>query len=354
MANQLSFLAHSTRQRIVPIRAFARAMRERDAAFAERVRGFESRFGPVDEDTLAVLAQASYFCWFEVEYERDYIEVCRAIGAGSPTSLYLCRQVSPGRWAGMHAYVIGVRRWLGADRLIPGVIDRGKVERTARWLGVRTPAVEALAELYLCALIADLSRLSLAKLSGADDPDPEAYVDFRPWYAGRGGTPCTTECRRSLIEKWAERARLETNGEPDDVEELISNLLKASQPACQHRFSRYQDVKITSIGALKWRGAVPPDDEAPKRQAAEWFERANLAGWLAGLPPETSLSRTLYDALGTRTERKETIVRDFFCGPPGDVFWDWLELNAQQCGLTAGARFAAIDAGHRPPAAQGR
>jgi hypothetical protein len=127
------------------------------------------------------------------------------------------------------------------------------------------------------------------------------------------------------------------------VEELISNLLKISQPACQHRFSRYQDVKITSIGAHKWRGAVPPDDEAPKRQAAGWFERASLDGWLAGLPPETSLSRTLYDALGTRTERKRAIVRDFFCGPPVGA-WDWLELNAQRCGLTASARFGVVDA----------
>ena len=45
-------------QQMVPIREFAQAMLEADSDFAARVQRFADRFGAVDADGLAVLAQA--------------------------------------------------------------------------------------------------------------------------------------------------------------------------------------------------------------------------------------------------------------------------------------------------------
>jgi hypothetical protein len=327
-------------QRIVPMRAFARAMLKSDEGFAERIRRFEDAFGKVDADTLAVMAQASYFCWFEVEYERDYVEVCRAIGSGKPTSLFLCRQVTPKRWAEMNSYIVGVQRWLGSDAPLPEAVDLSKIAQIIQWLGESNPQKEALAELFLCHLVPDLLRLSLAKLSGADDPDETAYVDFTRWYHGTDGTPVTLEGGQAVINELKRRVRQEMACSPDDAEELVAGILRKSQPACQHRFSRYQDIKIASIGALKWRGNVPPDTEVPRLAAAKWFEQASLEGWLQGVHPETDLAEKLYNALGTPTERKQAMVRDCLCGPPRGA-WHWLQSNAEGEGLSAAALFKA-------------
>ena len=327
-------------QQIIPMIEFAQAMLERSPGFAGRVRKFEREHGPADDDTLAVLAQANHFCWYEIEYTRDYLDVCRAISIGEPTSLHLCRQVTPKRWAEMNSYVVGVQCWLGAPTPVPPETNRRKVKQIVNWLGRPTPHKEALAELYVCHLVLDyLLLLSLAKLSGCDDPGQERYVDFTSWYRSSDDARLTLEDRDRLVGQFIERAREAVCSKPDSSEELITNILKESQPPCHHRFSRYQDIKISSIGALRWRGIVPPDTEAPKYAARDWFEEACLEGWLAGNPANTDLTQRLYAALGKPTERKKTIVRDFFHGPREPVIWDWLEENAHDRGLTATALF---------------
>lgn len=331
----------SVKQHIVPITEFARAMIETDPSFAKRVTHFEESFGTVDEDSLAVLAQASYFCWFEVEYERDYFEVCRAIGSGSPTSLFLCRQVTPRRWASMNSYVVGVQRWLGFEHSLGDKVDPSRIDRIVQWLGERIPPKEALAELYVCHLITDLLELSLAKLSASNDPDEDEYADFTQWYRGIDGAPFTVEKRETLVGILKQRVYQEISDTHSTAQELVVNILKESQPACQHRFSRYQDIKLTSIGALKWRGNVPPDVEVPRNAAAEWFEAVSLENWLAGLPPQTYLSRKLWDALGSPTERKKAIVRDFFRVLPTSGFFYWLDSKAKREDSTASAKFLA-------------
>ena len=49
-------------QKTIPLARFSQVMRERDHGFADRVRVFEDRFGRVDRDTLAVLAQGYPVC----------------------------------------------------------------------------------------------------------------------------------------------------------------------------------------------------------------------------------------------------------------------------------------------------
>ena len=135
----------SAKQRVIPIKEFAEAMLETDSGFTDRVRRFEERFGKADSDTLAVLAQAAYFCWGNNEYRNGIVEVCRAIKAGRPTSFFYHGQITPRRWAVLNTYVIGVQNWLGVDRHITSGTSKTKIKQIEQWLGKREPAKDALA-----------------------------------------------------------------------------------------------------------------------------------------------------------------------------------------------------------------
>lgn len=326
-------------QQAVPLIDLAKAMLRTDLGFRERVERYQSQFGPADQETLAVMAQASYFCWFHAEYEGDYVRVCRAIGAGAPTSLYLCRQVPPRRWTEMNGYVVGVQRWLGIDEPVPSDLPAGLTDDIARWLGQSTPVKRVLAALYVTHLIADLLRVSLSRLGQPDAAVQPIYADYATWYVTPDGRPLSSATLAERKRDLAHQVRSHPALPQSVAGELVSGLLGASQPACHHRFSRYQDIRISSIGALRWRGSVPPDDRAPRGAAAQWFEQASLEGWLEDIPPTTPLKKQLYAALGAASPRKRALVLGFFCGPPDGGFFAWLQERAEHDGSTVAASF---------------
>lgn len=344
-------------QRVVSIADFARARREAGGQFAERVEQFESRFGPVDDDRLAVLAQAAYLCWNNVQAESNLFALCEAISRGKPTSQYYHCQITPDRWNEMHAYLVGVQRWLGLEDPVPPQIDAQKVEQVGKWLGERAPAKEALAKLLLIRLVDDLlSYMSLARLGCVPDPDAAEYSDFSAWYFAPDGTPYAVprsgDDRRPFAEppfkaRAEELARLVRENmatAPDDAEGLVGQMMRQTQPPCMHRFSRYLDVQITSIGALKWRGNLPPD-RVPKAAWQAFHEQAKeaLEAWGDGLPPDGELAKRLHASLGEPTEQKQAMIHDFlFAGfwDEGDgAGWHWLVPRAQTEGTNACSLF---------------
>lgn len=328
----------AAKQHVVPIRQFAQAMLEADSGFAERVQQFEERSGKVDADTLAVLAQAAYLCWGENEHRTDFLQVCRAIGTRKPTSFYHCRQIAPERWVEINTYVVGVQSWAGVDLPLPSGIDGGKVKRIAQWLSGRDKAKDALAELFLCQLIDHLLNISLAKMGRDVMPEEAAHADFTPWYFRPDGARYGTGNREVLVEEYTQRVRQEMMSAPGDAEELIRNILAPDQPPCMHRFSRHLDIQLASIGALKWRGNLPPDD-VPKEKWLAFLDesKAALQAWLEDAPASGDLAIKVHEALGKATERGKAMVRDFLLaesrGSPGG--WDWLEEKARKEGTKA-------------------
>jgi len=319
-------------------------MRAHDHGFADRVRVFEDRLGQVDCRTLAVLAQAAYFCWFEQEYERDFLEVCRAIGSGVPTSLYLCGQVTPQRWTALHEYVVAVQRWLGDERPCPEVMDKMKVSLISQWLGEPAAAKSALAELFLHGFIHGLRYgTSLSVLSGDTEHAVEQlYDDYSSWYSRvMDGRPYGDREHGVAAEECKQRALHEMQTNEEDARELIDWILKDSQPACMHRYTRYQDIKLASIGALKWRGALPVAD-VPKDAACRYLDEGTAAvnAWLCDEPRSGDLAAALYEALGTPTETKRSIVRSCFLPSKDDLstcFSAWLSEQAQEVGSLVGS-----------------
>jgi hypothetical protein len=312
---------HSPR---IPMADFARAMREADPGFAARVRGYEARFGRADPDTLAVLAQASYYCWFTCDYAPDFLHVCEAIGAGVPTSLRLCGQVSPRRWVQLNTYLIGVQRWLGDARPVPPGADGNRVNRIAEWLGPREPGKECLVALFLHRLARELRGVGLSVLAGPGHQEDADYEDFAAWYPESAGDDAADDLARRA------RRALDASARTDD---LLAGLTKPTQPPCMHRYTRYLDIRLASIGALAWRGRVPPDNEEPKHRAAAWLDyaAAQVRSWLEGLPPAGATGEAIHRALGAPTDRPQYIARACLLPPKDDLgtaFFDWLSAQA--------------------------
>jgi len=339
-------------------------MRETGGSFADKVERFESRFGAIDDDMLGVLAQAAFLCWHNVEIQANLFALCEAIKTGNPTSHYYHCQITARRWNEMHTYLLGIQRWLGVEHALPPEIDPRQVEQIGTWLGERAPVKQALTELLLIRLVDDLlNYVSLARLGSGRGEEEETYSDFSARYWARDGTPYAVARKgddsrqpfadplfKERADKLADLVR-ENMSSLEDAEQLISSIKRQTQPPCMHRFSRYLDVQITSIGALKWRGNLPPEP-TPK---AEWQAftaqaQAALKLWATNAQesterakPDSETERRIYAALGVPTELKQSIVRDFVLYPFWDVGvaagWTWLVQGAQATGSTAYAAF---------------
>ncbi|MFC1712362.1 hypothetical protein ACFL6S_01770 [Candidatus Poribacteria bacterium] len=305
----------------IDIREFAEAMLEADDGFASRVKRFEARFGAVDADMLGVLAQAAYLCWGNNEYWDNLMEVCQAISMGKPTSSFYHAQITPERWIELHAYVVGVQCWIGSELPLPVGIDNEKITRIVAWLGEHSPVKDFLANLYLCQLIGLLLDTGFAKM-GTDIPSEE-YADFTPWYVRPDGTWYS----EAPIEEYKQCVEREMTGDSESVDELLLNLLEPTNPPCLHRFSRHQDIRISSIGALKWRGNLPAD-EVPKANWEAFLDEvgSELRGWIDGAMPGGDPGRRLHEALGNPTEKSKAIVSNFLLADDrgSTASWHWL------------------------------
>jgi len=330
----------AAQQRIIPIGEFSRAMLESDDGFANRVSRFEDHFGPADADTLSVLVQAAYFCWGNNEYRNGIVKVCQAIGMGKPTSFFYHAQITADRWDILNTYVMGVQRWLGVDLPVTGRIDGRKIQQIGHWLGEHSPMKNALVELFLHNLIARLLDVSFAKLGGDVLPDDVCYADFTNWYTSSDGIAYNNSSKDDFIEKCRQRIRHKMGSVSPDGEELLIGILQDSPPPCIHRFTRYLDIQITSIGVLKWRGNLPPDS-VPKDKWMVFLDEVHnaLTAWINGALPRGELAFRLHKALGKHTQRNRAIVRDFLLSDDRGAASDWLVRKSLEEGTTAGHVF---------------
>ncbi len=315
------------KEEIIPISEFADAMRESDAIFAERVAAFAERFGCVSHDMLGVLAQSAYICWFECEFEEDLVATCRAIGSCRPTSLYICGQISPQRWLFLNEYVLGIQTWLGMDAALEVETNNAHIQQIVSWLGQMNEERKALATLFLSHLIQLLSKgVSLSRIGSSGVVPERTYTDFSKWYSCPS-VPEAVERTRKIL------------GTGKD--ELISGMNLPDEPACQYRWPRYLDIKVCSIGAMRWRGNLP-EDSAPKQPKQRFWSKVDAAfrTWQAKNEPKGTIASIIHEALGEYSEIKSAVLGQFLNEPPpGTDFCSWTIEKSRTAGLTPAARF---------------
>jgi len=334
--------------RTVPIIEFAEAMRAQGGSFAERITRLETRFGPVRADLLGVLAQAAFLCRVNIQGEANLLAACRAIRTGKPSRWHYHCQITPERWDEMHAYLVGIQCWLGIELPVPPKLNRPKLDQINLWLGSPIPARKALCELFLIRFVDDLLNYASFACLGAEQQMPQGdYMDYSDWYfavdCGPYAVPKTRDSSRSpftdprLKERTQElvhTVRKEMASSTEEAEELMDYLMRQTQPPCMHRFSRYLDIQIASIGALKLRANLPPDS-IPKDTWRDFWTQADagLDGWIKGSQPASPIATRLQTALGQPSALKAAIVSDFLLPNFHDVgtsaAWDWLVHRSQ-------------------------
>ena len=323
---------------MIPLTDFGAAMRARaDDSFAARVEGYASRFGEPDRETLAVLAQAAYYCWGNCHFRENLLQVCAAIGSGRPTCMYLHSQVSPPRWAELNSYVVGVQVWLNpGDARVPDGVDRELVAAIAGWLGEHSTTTRTLSDLFLNELVPDLLSMNLSKLGGDEHRDCEEYRDFARWYmrpdGSRFGDGRQVFADRRLRELADEVACHST------LTPMIANLTEAQPRFCMHRSARHLDIQLASIGALDWRGNLPRSGALSRESWIHFIEvDCGVRSWLADDDPPGDFAATVHAALGPPTDWKRAVVGEFLCEQDrGSPFsGSWIDEQSRAGGRTA-------------------
>jgi hypothetical protein len=315
---------------------FAREMREQDVVFANRIAAFEATEGIIDDDALAVAAQANYICWFEYDFPDNLLSACHAIGTGHPQRMGLCLHISPDRWRELHHYVIAVQRWLGERRSIPKHLEKNKVTRLQSLLGTPTRSRLMLARLYLSVLLEQLqSRVSLGQLSGNGSVDEGTYDSILAWKQPDTGQHHQEHRDASFIMECTDVLHQEIPYNSRQGDELFNWILRESQPPCGQRFLRYQDIRLASIGALKWRGNIPYDT-MPRSYWQGLFSDAgdSIDCWITNKLPTGRLAQQIHESLGSQTPYKLDMVNTFLNQPPSSGAFDWLLHKAQQPDIT--------------------
>ena len=325
-------------QQTIRMADFAKAMVQHAGdSFPDRVRQFESRFGKADDDALAVLAQAAYYCWGNCRYRDNLLQVCTAINTGRPTYMYLHNQVGPARWIELNAYVVGVQCWLNPEAArAPDVVAKDTIASIGGWLGERSGTKEVLASLFLGELVGSLAGMNLNRLGAPGPADGDEYHNFSAWYTRPDGT-YYTRGRRQFADRCAQQLAPEMASGRNGVAEIVDNLVRGRPHACLHRFGRHLDIQLTSIGVLAWRGNLPPNN-VPKEAWVRFIdEDCGLSAWLDGAAPANDYAARVHTALGRADARKRAIVADFLCAPDrGSVYsGDWIREQSRAMGRRA-------------------
>ena len=258
---------------------------------------------------------------------------------------------------------MGAQVWLGVNLPIPDGTDLARVDQVKRWLGAPSPGKQALAQLFLCSLVDHLVLRSSLTFLGAEgsagdsiDGPSEGLPDlaaYRRWYSRPDGQLYTLGADHDdgmpggapspLVEGLKRRILYELE-DATAAEALIEGILRPSQPPCHHRFQRYLDIQLTSIGALEWRGNLPPDDGSKERWKDFWGKaEPALDAWAGGAPPadlpQSIVASRIYEALGAPNEEKRAIIREFLRQPPpAGGFYQWLRRRVRHDATVIAAR----------------
>ncbi|MBD3182566.1 hypothetical protein GF312_09760 [Candidatus Poribacteria bacterium] len=331
-------------QASISIIDFGKAMLKMDYRFKVRVKDFEKKFGKVNDNTLAIMAQAAYFCWGNAEYKNNILHICKAVRTGKPTYLIYHNQLTPERWSLINSYLLGVQKWLGFDFQNNIKADKVVIEKINQWLGEHSPEKEALAEVFSANLAARLMGVVLSGMGDNGKKTPIDYEDYTSYYITRGGVeykPYIPGKINSFVEE-AKQKVLEMGDE--NLREIMEGILKASSPPCIHRFTRYMDIQISSIGALKWRGNLP-EDNLPVSKWENFIKECHNAinTWADGALPRGELAFNIHRILGKPNERNKAILFNFLLAENrgGDCSWKWLVEKNREIKATAFEMFSS-------------
>lgn len=253
-----------------------------------RLRSLWDAAQPVEEATRAI---ARHICQISVcnwALEHMVSSLCKAIGTGHSTGLPWGHpgSITAERWKQTWAYYLTLRKWLtkvtpgGYPSLLRICDPSGEVAKhVLEMLGERTE----LKELYV-----------------------ERFCLCLDWCAVGGLFGCETALGVSHAGAIAAVEKRIKELDPDgDILPWIAADGDGALEPCHHKAFRRYDIIISSIGAGKWRAAMP-------ERGKDGFERAEMHdrlispidAWLTGRSAPDGQYAEIHQALGTPSPTK--------------------------------------------------
>ena len=263
-----------------------------------RLRPLYDAVAPLNDTHAQILGHVLALEVCNWRLEGSIIDLCGAIGTAQVPANPVGHKasVTDDRWIKIWAYYLALRDWLpgplpplhrGYQALL-AQCDPGREAQTwaETMLGDKTD---------LKALYVELFCLGFQELIEGDwGSAPLRYVQaMANWHA-----------REQVIEQIQEH---------DGDDRLVNAITRGNFQPCHHKLFRHLDIVISSIGAGKWRGAMP-------RRGMDGFGRADILEthldpmktWLEGTQPgKDQIAAEIHRLLGQRDETKAFLIALF-------------------------------------------
>ena len=260
--------------------------RQGDKAATEhqRLRRLQETAGPLDDNCRRIADQIIDLEICNWNLENSLPALCRAIGAKQPLDRKVGHlwSISAERWRSVWAYDLALRSWLAGERPAGFEVAREACDPGG---AVRD---------HVLALIGERNELK------------ELYVErfclcLEFWLAGLVENPARKAAHEAAVSAVeGEIRKRDPSGRT--LKAMASEGNGMLQP-CHHKAFRRYDIILSSIGAGKWRGAMPPRGDGPAERVAtlerflspiqEWIDHPTAAPKPADEP-----ARSIHASLG--------------------------------------------------------
>lgn len=272
----------------------------------QEVQRLERAVGTLSDELLDRRVAADCCCIWRYDYPDNVARIAAIVGGSPHTALRLHFQVCPLRRRDVSAYGDAMRGWLAdAAPDDPAVFQpeiQPIVQRVYGYLGARERVKDLLVERTCLGLAARALNCSFWGRN-----ELESVTPLQPF----SSEPLTPQ----RIERLHELERTIRSEMGSQAADFLCDVGGAAEPACHFKFTRRIDILISSIGCLRWRGAVPPKDAAVRgrRRLTRVYLNALEGYWREGRTDAAAgdaaaISDQLTEALGTPTDAKRWLV----------------------------------------------
>jgi len=291
--------------------------------WVEKINRIEINLGKKIDKSTEELAMMTSFncCWYHTDFPTNILKTCEAIGTGKPKAGRSCCHVSPERWQKANEYVAAIQGKLMeinlktiADEKNYNFENLSRIySMMGRQLNFKT---KLLYKRYLFVLINRLKWATNFHLLGDDSSDdpPLTFRDFDDEYLYDDNI---YYYNLTLNSPQIQNLDIEIEKKISEGRKWLARLDKDEQPLCHQKFLRYQDIKISSIGCGKWRGALSTYTMTKERYLKEFETYENiLKAWCAGkIIKGSHVYEMVNSRLGDPTPETVEIVKNCLLQP---------------------------------------
>jgi len=292
----------------------------------KRINKMEVNLGKKNDESTERLALMATFnsCWYHVDFPANILKICEAIGTEKPNAGRSCCHVSPERWQKANEYVAAIQGKL--KEIEPKSLADEKnynlenISRIYSMMGEQlNQKKKLLFKHYLFVLINRLKWATNFHLLG-DDSSDDPILTFRDFDNEYLFDKKIMYSDLTLNSPQIQDLDLEIMQNISGGKRWLTRLDKDEQPLCHQKFLRYQDIKISSIGCGKWRGALSHNIMTKERFVKEFedYEKV-LKAWCVGhVIKGSQIYEMVNSRLGEVTPEKVEIVKNCLLQPPSD------------------------------------